>query len=183
MHELRTQSKQDALANKVKYMAAVHELEISQKEFELQKKELEYKTQELNMATYYLQQRNQLLTDLQETITEQKKKKSKADVIIKTVTKQIKQASAKEESEKVRFREKFDEAQREFISRLHMEYTALSNTECRVCALLRSGFNTKEIANLLSSSGRTIENHRANIRKKMDLSREDNLNLILAEIK
>jgi DNA-binding NarL/FixJ family response regulator len=153
-----------------------------QKESEMQKKELEFKTQELNMATYYLQQRNELLSDLQENINNLRKLKSTPDIIVKTISEKIKQASAMEEADKVCFKEKFDEAQREFISQLHKQYTMLSTTECRICALLRSGFNTKEIAHLLSSSTRTVENHRANIRNKMNLDRTTNLNMILSEI-
>jgi DNA-binding NarL/FixJ family response regulator len=182
VHEYKIKVQQEALASRVNHMASVYELEMMQKEAEIQKKELDFKTQELNMVNYYLQQRDQLLTHLQQSTNELKKQKAPADVIVNTITEKIKQASGKEDSEKMRFKEKFDETQREFIARLHLSYQGLSTTECRVCALLRSGFNTKEIANLLSSSVRTIENHRANIRRKMGLGRRGNLNLALTEI-
>jgi DNA-binding CsgD family transcriptional regulator len=182
IHEYKIKSQQEALTGRSKYISTVYELEIMQKESEMQKKELEFKTQELNMATYYLQQRNELLSDLQENINNLRKLKSTPDIIVKTISEKIKQASAMEEADKVCFKEKFDEAQREFISQLHKQYTMLSTTECRICALLRSGFNTKEIAHLLSSSTRTVENHRANIRNKMNLDRTTNLNMILSEI-
>lgn len=183
VHEYKIKAQQEALASRTKYMTTIYELEMVQKEAELQKKELDYKTQELNMTTYYLQQRNELLTELQDNISKLQKQKASSESIVKTISEKIKQASAREEAEKIRFKEKFDEAQREFIAELHARHPSLSSTECRICALLRSGFNTKEIAHLLSSSSRTIENHRATIRRKMDLDRNENLNLILAEIK
>jgi len=183
VHESKMKAHQEALASRSRYMTTIYELEMIQKESEMRKQELDFKTQELNMTNYYLQQRNHLLEDLQESLDKLKKERSPADVIVKAITEKIKQASAIEESEKTRFKDKFDESQREFIARLHEAHTYLSTTECRVCALLRSGFNTKEIANLLSSSTRTIENHRANIRRKMNLGRTDNLNMILTEIK
>jgi DNA-binding NarL/FixJ family response regulator len=183
VHESKMKAQQEALASRSRYMTTIYELEMIQKESEMRKQELDFKTQELNMTNYYLQQRNHLLEDLQESLDKLKKERSPADVIVKAITEKIKQASAIEESEKTRFKDKFDESQREFIARLHEAHTYLSTTECRVCALLRSGFNTKEIANLLSSSTRTIENHRANIRRKMNLGRTDNLNMILTEIK
>lgn len=183
VHEYKIKAQQEALASKTRYMTTIYELEMVQKEAEIQKKELDYKTQELNMTTYYLQQRNELLTELQDNIYKLQKQKSSPDSIVKNISERIKQASAREEAEKIRFKEKFDEAQREFIGELHELYPALSSTECRICALLRSGFNTKEIAHLLSSSSRTIENHRATIRRKLGLGREDNLNLMLSEIK
>ena len=183
VHEYKIKAQQEALASKTKYMTTIYELEMVQKEAEMQKKELDYKTQELSMTTYYLQQRNELLTELQDNILRLQKQKSPSENIVKNISEKIKQAASREEAEKVRFKEKFDESQREFIAGLHERHPSLSATECRICALLRSGFNTKEIAHLLSSSSRTIENHRATIRRKLGLGREDNLNLILSEIK
>lgn len=183
VHEYKIKAQQEALASRTKYMTTIYELEMVQKEAEIQKQELDHKTQELNLTSHYLQQRNELLTDLQKSITTLQKQKSPSDTIIKTVAEKIKQATRSEEIEKVRFKEKFDDAQRNFISELHDHYPSLSTTECRICALLRSGFNTKEIAHLLSSSSRTIENHRATIRRKMNLDRTENLNLVLTEMR
>jgi DNA-binding NarL/FixJ family response regulator len=183
VHEYKVKALQKVLASKTEYITTIYDLEMVKKEAEIQKKELDYKTQELNLTTHYLQQRNELLTDLKESITSLQKQRSSSDSIVKTISEKIKQAHAREEVDKVRFKEKFDEAQRGFIAELHSRYSSLSATECRISALLRSGFNSKEIANLLSSSVRTIENHRATIRRKMNLGREDNLNMMLAEIR
>jgi|GEM_PF-2622668 len=183
VHEYKMKAQQQALNSRAKYMSTVYELEMLQRESDMQRKELEYKTQELNITSHYLQQRNELLSDLQEDIQALRKQKLSPEGIIKNISEKIKQAYAKEDSEKLRFKEKFDEAQREFIAELHQLHPSLSATECRICALLRSGFNTKEIAHLLSSSARTIENHRATIRRKMNLDRTANLNLLLSQIK
>lgn len=173
---------QEKLTNRVHYVTTLHELEMKKTELVQQKAALELRTQELNMTNYHLQLRNQLLTELKENIDDLKKAKSKADAIFTSISNKIEHAFAKEELEKEQFRTKFDETYRLFIASLHQLYPALSVTECRICALLRSGFNTKEIANLLSTAPRNVENHRLSIRKKMNLSREDNLNLILTEI-
>jgi DNA-binding NarL/FixJ family response regulator len=182
IYEYKIKAQQEGLNNRINYINTVHALELKQKEVEQHKSEIEYKTQELNMTNYHLQQRTQLLTDLRANIVELKRGKYKSDVVYRTITKTIDQAFVKEEVEKDRFREKFDEAQRGFIARLHLAYPALSPTECRVCALLRSGFNTKDMASLLSTSPRNVENHRVAIRRKMGLNREDNLNLVLTTI-
>lgn len=182
MYEYKIKAQQQGLNNRIDYINSVHALELKQKEVEQHKAEIEHKTQELNMTTYHLQQRTQLLTDLRASVAELKRTRQKSDVVYRTITRTIDQALVKEEVEKNRFREKFDEAHRGFIARLHQEYPALSPTECRVCALLRSGFNTKDISALLSSSARNVENHRVSIRRKMGLTREDNLNLVLTTI-
>jgi len=46
----------------------------------------------------------------------------------------------------------------------------LSVREIEVCKMLKSGFKTKDIADLLCTSQRTIEHHRNHIRKKLGVS-------------
>lgn len=49
----------------------------------------------------------------------------------------------------------------------------LSTREIDVCHLIRNGLNTREIADLLCTSVRTIEHHRNHIRKKFGISKAD----------
>ncbi|HWB63260.1 MAG TPA: helix-turn-helix transcriptional regulator, partial [Chitinophagales bacterium] len=179
LHEYKIKTHEEANKHRINYLALAHDIELKKRQIEDQKTQLSFRTQELNMASYHLEQRNRLLTDIEESLNTLKKARPKPEVIFKTISKTIKRAYNKEEEEKERFREKFDETQREFIAHLHRTYPQLSATECRVSALLRSGFNTKEIANLLSASTRTIENHRQHIRKKMNLNGGENLGLLL----
>ncbi|MCW3128222.1 MAG: Two component regulator three domain protein [Bacteroidetes bacterium] len=178
-HKLKEHN--EAIIYRTRYASAIYEFEIKKREVQQQKTELDFKTQELNMTTYYLQQRNQLLRELKESLIELRKKTK--ENAFKALEQKIDHAFSREDSERASFRERFDEINRDFIARLHSRYPTLSGTECRMCALLRSGLNSKEISDLLSTSIRTIENHRQNIRKKMNLLRTDNLNLILSEIK
>ncbi len=73
------------------------------------------------------------------------------------------------------FESRFDELNEGFITNLTDKYPNLSTTEIRLCALLRLQLSTKEIAELLQRSTRTIEHTRNSIRKKMDLQPSDNL--------
>ena len=56
----------------------------------------------------------------------------------------------------------------------------MASTELKICALLKANLATKDIANLLYLSERTVENHRYRIRKKMGLGVDANLTLYLA---
>jgi hypothetical protein len=50
----------------------------------------------------------------------------------------------------------------------------LTATESRILSLIAQQKNSKEIAELLFVSEKTIRNHRYNIKKKLDLPKENN---------
>jgi DNA-binding CsgD family transcriptional regulator len=56
-----------------------------------------------------------------------------------------------------------------FPRSLYFSYLNLTPAEMQIAALIRHGQTTKEIANLLNLSSRTVETHRKNIRKKLGL--------------
>jgi DNA-binding CsgD family transcriptional regulator len=67
-----------------------------------------------------------------------------------------------------------------FARTISLKYANLAPTEVKVAHLIRQGRTTKEIADLLSVSDRTIESYRNNIRKKMGIkNRKVNLRLFL----
>src|SRR5207248_2704700 len=60
-------------------------------------------------------------------------------------------------------------------------FPKLSQTEIKVCALIRTALPTKDIANLFYTSVRTIEDHRLMIRRKLGLKGKDSLNDFIAK--
>jgi len=56
-----------------------------------------------------------------------------------------------------------------FSRRLSSKYLGLTPTEIRVANLIKDGKTTKEIAEFMNSSGKTIEFHRDNVRRKLGL--------------
>jgi DNA-binding CsgD family transcriptional regulator len=93
-----------------------------------------------------------------------------------------------EEEKSSRFpgRESFDLLQQEFEHRITSNnedfyqkllgaYPDLKPSELKLCSYLRLNLSTKELAEILNKSVRTIENTRFAIRKKMGLGPEDNL--------
>jgi PAS domain S-box-containing protein len=57
-----------------------------------------------------------------------------------------------------------------FPRSLYFSYLNLTPAEMQIASLIRHGRTTKEIANVLNLSSRTVETHRKNIRKKLGLT-------------
>jgi len=73
------------------------------------------------------------------------------------------------------FENRFNELNEGFIGRLTSRYPSLSPAEIRLCAMLRLQMSTKEVADMIKRSTRTVEYTRNNARKKMGLTIGDNL--------
>jgi two-component system cell cycle sensor histidine kinase PleC len=71
-----------------------------------------------------------------------------------------------------------------FSKDLNFRYQNLTPTEFQIAGLIREGKSTKEIAELMNLSDRTVESHRKNLRRKMGLKdRKVNLRTTLLTIK
>ncbi len=73
------------------------------------------------------------------------------------------------------FEERITDFNQDYFKLLLSKYPELTLSELKLCAYLRLGLSTKEIAQVLNRSVRTIESSRTDIRKKMKLTNEDNL--------
>ncbi len=80
-----------------------------------------------------------------------------------------------EESQKKEAQHMVVEEDAGFTAFLSERCPDLSTTELKVCQLIRGNLSTKEIAEFLSVSERTVETHRYNIRKKLGLPKGQNL--------
>jgi tetratricopeptide (TPR) repeat protein/DNA-binding CsgD family transcriptional regulator len=62
-----------------------------------------------------------------------------------------------------------------FLRSLARRSPGLTRMEIKICVLMRLDLTTKEMSELLFTSPRTIHGHRFNIRRKLDLKRDDDL--------
>ncbi len=68
-----------------------------------------------------------------------------------------------------------EEKHRDFVSRLQMRCPTLSPRERRLSILLRLGLSSKEIASMMSLEPKSVEINRYRLRKKLRLSRSENI--------
>jgi len=64
----------------------------------------------------------------------------------------------------------FNELNPTYLISLENQSPDLSNLELRVCAMIKFGLQTREIANILSVTIRGIEQHRYRIKKKLNIN-------------
>ncbi|WP_103923403.1 two component regulator three y domain-containing protein [Algoriphagus boritolerans] len=138
--------------------------------------EITFKNQELTSSAMHLIQKNKLLHDIKislKNLTEEEKNRqltAQLNRLIKSIDKDLDGGE-----EWSRFSENFDQVHGNFITRLKEKYPELTPQEIRFSAYLRMNLNTKEIANLLGISVRGVEIGRYRVRKKLGLSRQENL--------
>lgn len=63
----------------------------------------------------------------------------------------------------------------DFIQKLSLLYPDLSDSEKRICAMLLVGFSSKDIANVLNCSDRSLNNSRSKIRKKLNIPEKESI--------
>lgn len=73
------------------------------------------------------------------------------------------------------FENLFDQAHENFFRRLKLAYPDLTPSDFRLCAYLRMNLSSKEIAPLLNISIRGVEEKRYRLRKKLNLTADQNL--------
>lgn len=183
--ELQGEEKRKAVAEievRVALEKAEREREIYRLKAEQLQNEVELKAKELTAMALGIVQKNTLLDELKERIADSvAANASEGGTVLKTVIDQIESARDVENDWKA-FEEQLDQLHGDFIRNLSTRYPELTPTELKICALLKANLATKDIANLLYLSERTVENHRYRLRKKMGLAADSNLALHLASI-
>ena len=76
----------------------------------------------------------------------------------------------------------FSEIDHDFIHRLTMKHANLTQYEQKLCAYLRLGLDTKQIAKILCINTDSAAKSRVRLRKKLNLSENENLQTFLINI-
>jgi hypothetical protein len=80
------------------------------------------------------------------------------------------------------FHKLFSELHQDFITRLSEQYPNLTAHDVRLISFIRINLGTREIANLMNVTTKSVDVSRYRIRKKMNLSHETDLNVFIREL-
>ena len=149
---------------------------------QMMQREIKMKADELASSTMDLVRKNEILQqideDLQKAVDYVVEDRNKSLKIIAKVRGNIKDNISHDNSWK-KFEQNFDQVYVDFLKRLEEAFPQLTTTDKKICAYLKMGLSSKEIAPLLNITVRSVEMNRYRVRKKLGLGREDNLTTYL----
>ena len=150
-------------------------------ENDLLKEKLEFKNKELTLNTMNLIRHSEFVNSLVPELKEMYQKATLENK--KLITKVVQKINMHNKMELWDdFYSAFTEVNTSFFKNLDKLYPSLSVKERKLCALLKLEMNTKDIASITNTSTRGVETARHRLRKKLNLSTEDNLCVFLRNI-
>ena len=147
---------------------------ILKQEAENLRKELELKNKELvcNVSSIYV--KNQVISKVAQKLSKSQENFKQANMkMIRNVIGELKQ-NLYETSWK-EFEIRFARVHENFYKNLDEKFPDLKNTERKICAMLKLGMSSKDIAAITMTQPESIDITRSHIRKKLKLTRDKNL--------
>ena len=144
------------------------------------RKDLQRKADDLAASTMSLQRKNELFQQISSKLDaaiELAKRGDSSDQCVRRLREisELIRENIAHENDWQKFQDNFDLVYDDFLKRLGVQFPSLSQNDKRICAYLRMGLSSKDIAPLLGMTVRSVEMTRYRIRQKLGFSREDNL--------
>ena len=128
------------------------------------------KTKELAASTMSIIKKNELLGEIKKELLNTVSNENTIQPVVAIIDKSLNQNDNWE-----MFQEAFNNADSAFLKTVKSLHPSLSPNDLKLCAYLRLNLSSKEIAQLLNISPRSVEIKRYRLRKKLDLNHQDNL--------
>lgn len=139
--------------------------------------EIEFKESQLSAMAVQMLQKNELLNEMKEQL-EKDNDPSKGNPLFKIINKGLNQ-----DKEWTDFNSYFESINKNFYSRLKLEYPEISPNDLKICALIKLNLSIKEMAEILNISPDSVKTARYRLRKKLQLNSEDNLTDFILNLK
>lgn len=174
--ELESEKQQE-----LQHLKILSEQKIMSLEKERLEQEVLHKSHEIGTSALRLANKNQLLESLKEGILQIKKAPDTQKAAIAKLVRLI-DSNLNSNDDWLLFETNFNHINSKFYEHLSEKYPHLSSNDLRFCAFLKMNLSTKELSALLNVSVRSLELKRYRLRKKLELSHEENLTDFLLSI-
>ncbi|HLP64426.1 tetratricopeptide repeat protein [Flavobacterium sp.] len=130
--------------------------------------DIEHKESQLSAITIQMVEKNELLDEIKSILN--KKEPSSEAELKKLVNKYTIQDNNWKD-----FDHYFESVNKNFYTRLKQKYPEISANDLKICALIKLNLSIKEMATILNISPDSVKTARHRLRKKLQLSTEENL--------
>ena len=170
--EIATQKRQLLISQKKLAETEVERQKIKQVEME---HDIEHKARQLSSHALHMMQKSKMLQEVKQNLDESIKKtqpENKSE--LRGISRLIEQ-NMKTEKEWELFKMYFEQVNSDFYSNLKSHNSELSQTDIRMCSLLKLGLNLKETASVLNVAPNTVKNARYRVKQKLGLKQDESL--------
>ena len=167
--------------NKAKRELADQKLKTEQIQKNHLKKELTFKNRELTNFAVQIVERNDFISDVIREIERWSKKVPGSNLQVRELMKRIKENEYVNRDQR-EFNAHVNSVYASFYAKLEEKYSDLTRNEKRLAALLRLNLSSKEISAIVGISSKSVDMGRYRLRKKLELTNEDDLITILNQI-
>ncbi len=134
------------------------------------KKAMELKNKELAKSALQLIEKDEFITGLKNALTE-----NKTNLNLNSINRIIKSIQSGVGSNWKEFEARFIDINQDFYKNMKSDFPNLTQTDLKICALIKLSFSSKDMASLLGISVESVHTSRYRLRKKLNLERNDNL--------
>jgi tetratricopeptide (TPR) repeat protein/DNA-binding CsgD family transcriptional regulator len=176
--EIKNQLYSPKVRNDIGSLRHLLRIEREEHEKEIQKMKAEQMEKELGNATLQLLAQTELLSDLRSDLLKIARKIPPTEPGARELRERVKNLPC-QSVDWERFDRQFRSVHPEFIRRLTERAPDMTTTEVRICTMLRMNLKSHEMAKVFCITEGGVEFHRRNIRRKLKLTKEEKLPIVL----
>jgi len=150
-----------------------HEQEMAKMENRVLQEEIKLQNDELLRVTDSMLHKNDLVSEVEKEISKLASDQTTA-IDISRLKRIVEKNKNPEEEWKI-FETKFNRTYDNYLVRLNSQHENLSPSDLKLAAYIRMNFSSKEIANLLNITTKSVEMGRYRLRRKLGLEHDQNL--------
>lgn len=137
--------------------------------------DIEHKESQLSAITLQMLQKNELLEEIKSII--HKKEDTTEKQLSKVINSHFTQDNNWNDFDKY-----FESVNKNFYNKLKQKFPEISSNDLKICALIKLNLSIKEMASILNISPDSVKTARYRLRKKLQLTTEDNLTEFILSI-